>query len=79
VDLYARLRRACHVEGTSRRQAARVFRIDQKTAAKMLRFSVPPGYRRSRPPARPTPVVRPVAETAGCADQAAKGKLACWP
>jgi transposase len=53
VDLYARVRRACHVEGMSRRQAARVFGIDPKTVAKMLRFSVPPGYRRNKPPARP--------------------------
>jgi transposase len=53
VDLYARVRRACHVEGMSRRQAARLFGIDPKTVAKMLRFSVPPGYRRSKPAARP--------------------------
>src|SRR5215207_7250165 len=52
VDLYARVRRACHVDGMSQRQAARVFGIDPKTVAKMLRFSVPPGYRRSKPPAR---------------------------
>ena len=53
VDLYARVRRACHVEGMSRRQAARLFGVDPKTVAKMLRFSVPPGYRRRKPPARP--------------------------
>src|SRR4051812_36518309 len=53
VDLYARVRRACHVEGMSQRQAARVFGIDPKTVAKMLRFAVPPGYRRSKPPVRP--------------------------
>jgi transposase len=53
VDLYARVRRACHVEGMSQRQAARLFGIDPKTVSKMLRFSVPPGYRRSQPPARP--------------------------
>src|SRR4051812_11798176 len=53
VDLYARVRRACQVEGMSQRQAARVFGLDPKTVAKMLRFSVPPGYRRSKPPARP--------------------------
>src|SRR5919199_6001668 len=53
VDLYARVRRACHVEGMSQRQAAREFGIDPKTVAKMLRFSVPPGYRRSKPPVRP--------------------------
>jgi len=53
VDLYARVRRACHVDGMSQRQAARVFGIDAKTVAKMLRFAVPPGYRRSKPPVRP--------------------------
>jgi transcriptional regulator with XRE-family HTH domain len=36
VELYARVRRACHVEGMSQRQAARVFGIDPKTVAKML-------------------------------------------
>ena len=30
-----------------------IFGIDPRTVAKMMRFSVPPGYRRSRPPARP--------------------------
>lgn len=53
VDLYARVRRACHVDGVSQRQAARLFGIDPKTVAKMLRFSVPPGYRRSKPVVRP--------------------------
>jgi transposase len=53
VDLYARVRRACQVEGMSQRQAARLFGIAPKTVAKMLRFSVPPGYRRSKAPARP--------------------------
>ena len=53
VDLYARVRRACHIDGMSKRQAARVFGIDRKTVDKMLAHSVPPGYRRSRPPGRP--------------------------
>ena len=53
VDLYARVRRACHVEGMSQRRAARVFGIDPKTVSKVPRFSVPPGYRRSKPPVRP--------------------------
>ena len=53
VDLYARVRRACHVERMSKRQAARVFGIDRKTVDKMLAHSVPPGYRRSQPPSRP--------------------------
>lgn len=53
VELYARVRHACHVEGLSQREAARRFGIDPKTVAKMLRHAVPPGYRRSKPPLRP--------------------------
>ncbi len=53
VDLYRRVRLACHHEGLSRREAGRRFGIDRKTVAKMLAFSVPPGYRRSGPPRRP--------------------------
>src|SRR6266403_5842857 len=53
VELYGQVRRAVYVEGMSRREAARRFGIDTRTVAKMLVFSVPPGYRRSRPPARP--------------------------
>ncbi len=54
VDLYRRVRLACHHEGLSQREAARRFGIDRKTVAKMLAFSVPPGYRRSEPRRRPT-------------------------
>ncbi len=53
VDLYGRVRRACHVEGMSIREAARVFGLHRETVSKMLRFSVPPGYRRSEPVRRP--------------------------
>ena len=53
VELYGQVRRAVFVEGLSRREAARRFGIDPRTVAKMLAFSVPPGYRRHRPPARP--------------------------
>src|SRR4029077_13331985 len=53
VDLYAQVRFAVQIEGISRREAARRFGLDPRTVAKMLAFSVPPGYRRSRPPARP--------------------------
>ena len=53
MELYAQVRRAVYVEGISQREAARRFGIDPRTVAKMLAFSVPPGYRRSRPPARP--------------------------
>ena len=55
VELYAQVRFAVQIEGLSRREAARRFGIDPRTVAKMPAFSVPPGYRRSRPPARPKP------------------------
>jgi transposase len=53
VELYAQVRYAVQIEGISRREAARRYGIDPRTVAKMLAFSVPPGYRRSRPPVRP--------------------------
>src|SRR5450432_4381825 len=53
VELYGQVRRAVYVDGMSRREAARRFGIDPRTVAKMMAFSVPPGYRRSKPPARP--------------------------
>jgi len=37
----------------SKSEAARVFNIDRKTVKKILEHSIPPGYRRSKPPARP--------------------------
>src|SRR3954464_7088106 len=53
VELYGRVRHACHVEGLSQREAARRFGIHRNTVRKMLAFSVPPGYRRAQPPRRP--------------------------
>jgi transposase len=53
VELYSRVRRACHVDGMSNSAAARLFGIDRKTVAKILKHSVPPGYRREGPPVRP--------------------------
>jgi transposase len=53
VELYGRVRYAVRIEGLSHREAARRFGIDPRTVSKMMVFSVPPGYRRSRPPARP--------------------------
>jgi hypothetical protein len=35
------------------REAARQFGIDRKAVSKILKHSVPPGYRRENPPARP--------------------------
>ncbi len=53
VELYARVRPACHVEGLSIREAARMFGLHRDTVRKMLRFSIPPGYQRSRSRVRP--------------------------
>src|SRR5690242_11123676 len=53
VELYGRVRYACRGEGPSQREAARRFGLHRKTVRKMLAFSVPPGYRRCKPPARP--------------------------
>ena len=53
VELYARVRHAVMIEGLSQREAARRFGIDPRTVGKMLRYSVPPGYVRRRPPVRP--------------------------
>ena len=46
VELYLRVRLACHVEGLSQREAASRFGIARETVRKMLRHSEPPGYRR---------------------------------
>ena len=53
VDLYRRIRLACHHEDLSRREAARRFGVDRKTVSKILEHSEPPGYRRREPPKRP--------------------------
>src|SRR5258708_1806987 len=55
VELYGRVRYAVQIEGMSRREAARQFGIDPRTVAKMLAFSVPPGYPRRQRAARPKP------------------------
>ena len=53
VELYARVRHAVQIEGISRRAAADRFGINARTVSKMLKFSVPPGYVRRKPPFRP--------------------------
>jgi transposase len=53
VELYGRVRRAVLVEGRSQRAVAREFGIARKTIQKMLRYSVPPGYRRQQAVKRP--------------------------
>lgn len=53
VDLYGRVRHAVLIDGMSRREAARLFGIDRRTVDKMLLFSIPPGYRRTKSVKRP--------------------------
>ena len=53
VELYARVRRAVHVEGRSQREVAREFGLARKTVRKMLEYPVPPGYQRQKAARRP--------------------------
>jgi len=53
VDDYLKVRYAVQIEGLSKRAAARRFGIDPRTVDKMMRFSVPRGYVRSKPVVRP--------------------------
>ena len=53
MDLYGRVRHAVLIDGMSRREAARIFGINRRTVEKMLRFSIPPGYRRDKEIRRP--------------------------
>lgn len=48
VEVYAAVRRFVFVEGNSRREAARVFGLSRETVLKMCRFSLPPGYTRTK-------------------------------
>ena len=53
VELYGRVRHKVLIEGYSNREVARMFGIDPRTVAKMLKYSVPTGYRRTKPVKRP--------------------------
>ncbi len=53
MELYARVRRAVVVDKMSEREAARQFGLARETVRKMLRYAVPPGYRRQHPARRP--------------------------
>ncbi len=68
MDNYAAIRRFVFVEGHSRREAARVFGLSRETVLKMCRFSLPPGYTRTAPVAKPKlsallPVIDTILET----------------
>src|SRR4051812_37664537 len=67
VELYGGVAPPCRVGGRGRREGARRFGLHRKTVRKMLAFSVPPGYRRSKPRARPkldpfTPIIDRILE-----------------
>ena len=53
VELYAAVRLAVVDEGLSHHEAGRRGGIDRRTVKKMLSYSAPPGYRRSKPVRRP--------------------------
>ena len=53
VESYAAVRRFVFVEGRSQREAARVFGLSRETVLKMCRFSLPPGYTRTKPVVKP--------------------------
>src|SRR6478735_11873895 len=53
VEVYAAVRDFVFNQGKSRREAARVFGLSRETIAKMCRFSLPPGYTRTRPAEKP--------------------------
>lgn len=53
MELYARVRRSVIVEGKSERETARLYGLARETVWKMLRYSVPPGYRRQQAALRP--------------------------
>ena len=49
MELYAAVRRSVYVEEWSERAAARRFGLARETVRKMLRYRLPPGYRRQKP------------------------------
>ena len=49
MECYAAVRRSVYVEGLSERAAARRFGLARETVRKMLRYRLPPGYRRAKP------------------------------
>ena len=53
VEVYAAVRHFVFMQGKSRREAARVFGLSRETVLKMCRFSMPPGYTRTKPVGKP--------------------------
>lgn len=53
MEQWAEIRRRVLVEGLSRREACKTYRLHWKTLQKMLSHTEPPGYRRVKPVRRP--------------------------
>jgi transposase len=53
VEIYNKVRLACHHQGLSQREASRQFGVSRKTIKKILSHAEPPGYRRKAPIRRP--------------------------
>lgn len=53
MEVYAAVQRFVFIEGNSRQEAARGFGLSRETVLKMCRFSLPPGYTRTKPVAKP--------------------------
>ena len=72
VEVYAAVRHFVFVEGNSQREAARIFGLSREAVSKMCRFSLPPGYVRTKPVAKPKlgallPVIDAILEADGTA------------
>ena len=52
-EQWTEIRRQVLVEGLSRREACKSYKLHWKTLQKMLRHEEPPGYRRMKPVRRP--------------------------
>jgi hypothetical protein len=71
VESYAAVRRFVFVEGYSQREDSRLFGLSRETVLKMCRFSLPPGYTRTKPVSKPKPgMLLPVIDKILAADQA---------
>ncbi|MEP0507833.1 MAG: IS21 family transposase, partial [Aurantimonas coralicida] len=72
VEVYAAVRHFVLIERNSQREATRVFGLSRETVSKMCRFSLPPGYTRVKPVAKPKlgallPVIDAILEADGTA------------
>ena len=74
MELYAAVRLAVVDERQSHHEAGRRFGIDRRTVKKMLSYSAPPSYRRTKPVRRPkldgfTGIIDAILEHASCRDR----------